>query len=653
MARFLDNATDYFYDKPICMKKIFKLYLILLSVQFHAQCSWNFTIVNVTGGNTITCTTPTLSFSCTQNNTNNVTSQWTGPSYTLNSYFANITQPGTYTLTLTDAVTSCSVQHSVIISSNTVAPSNTLSPSSMTTACGGGSPVSFTVTALSPTTGIQHNWYAPFNFYPAQKILMQQNNNTSDVLSGNYPPGIYTVQTIDPTNGCGSKQTFTISSTNAFPAYGIASPTSFSVGCAPFNQTTINIINPISTQTPPATCSYTFLPPTFTSVVTPSVIMGGNTSTVTSTPGTWTIIVEDNSNWCRTTVPVLITQNTVAPNVSVSMPSSTLTCNTPTIPAIGNSTTNNTYISWLVPANPSVVPSPSLAAGDPAYGLPPGGLNPLYANYTVVAVDSTNGCATRSVIPIYQNFKQPVSNPAISSPGFICDGFAQLVIGSSTVTSGVPGASVIPYLWEGPPPQYTLAGSPIYNAYSQGIYSLTVQDSYNGCLKTGTINVIDNSPLFTLQGTAPGSSVSCNGTVIISPTVNAGYTISVDMGTLTGTPQNTVTNLCYGTLHVCLTYTATGCKKCDSLVINGFTGIISNQLEKQLLIYPNPSQNSFMIKNLQRAAVKLFSAQGRLVMQQNIEGDESVDVSALAEGIYFAEISTDYGIVRKKLVIQR
>jgi hypothetical protein len=635
------------------MKKLFIISILFSLFKIQAQCTWNFTLFSLSGNFSITCASPTVQLITVNSNSNNINFLWTGPSFTATGSNVDLAQPGPYTVVATDVVTSCSLMQTFIVGTNTIVPSNTISPSTMSTACGGGSPVSFTASAISPTVNVQHNWYSPYGYQPIQ-LLSQQSNNTSDVFGGNYPPGIYTVQTIDLNNGCKTIKTFTISSTGAFPAFIVASPTDFSIGCAPLNQTTISILNPISTQTPPATCSYTFLSPGFMGVVTPSVIFSANTSTIINTPGTWTIIVEDNYNWCRTAVPVIIASNTAVPNVMASMFTQTLTCNTPTVLATGTSTTPNASISWLMPVTPPSLSSSTLMIGIPPTGPVPAP-NPLfYSNFTVVATNTINSCQSISVVPIYQNFKPPVSIPAILSPGFICDGFAQLTTGNSTVTSGVPGASVYPFLWEGPSPQSTLASSPVYNAYSQGIYSLTVQDSYNGCLKTGTINVNDSSPLFTLQGIAPSSSVSCNGTVVISPTVNAGYTISVDIGTLTGTPQNTINNLCYGILHVCLTYTATGCKKCDSLVIDGFTGIFSNNEEDRLLLYPNPVLNSFMIRNIRGpVTLKLFSSDGRMVKDLNVEKDSNIEVSDLREGIYFAVIGADYGVVRKKLVVHR
>jgi gliding motility-associated-like protein len=102
-------------------------------------------------------------------------------------------------------------------------------------------------------------------------------------------------------------------------------------------------------------------------------------------------------------------------------------------------------------------------------------------------------------VVINQNFKPPVSTPTISigtATAIYCTAATNPVVlttGNSTVTSGVPFAFASPYLWEGPSPQTTITGASSYSAYVPGIYTLTIKDSYNGCLRTGTILVLDRT----------------------------------------------------------------------------------------------------------------------------------------------------------------
>jgi gliding motility-associated-like protein len=463
-----------------------------------------FTVNNLTGSYSVTCLNPTINLQAVSNYTyGTISYSWTSPSFTANTSTVSITQANTLVVTAVDPATGCQAQNTVVVGINTVAPTTTVNPTSQVITCNSGSPVTFTSSIFSPTVNIQHDWYSPLNPLPGGVPIASSNNSIS-VLSGNVPPGIYTVVCTNLVNGCKTVRQVTVTSLSAFPTFSVASPTGFSVGCAPLNQTTINIINPISTQTPPATCSYTFLPPTFTGAVTPSVILGGNTSTVTTIPGTWTVIVEDNSNWCRTELTIPIIQNTVAPNVSAAMLSGTvstqtLTCYNPTILATGSSTTANTNITWLMPVAPPSLGSPTLVIGAPPTGPNTSTTSTSYANFTVVATNSVNACQSTSVVVINQNFKPPVSTPTISigtATAIYCTAGTNPVVlttGSSTVTSGVPFAFASPYLWEGPSPQATVTGASSYSCYVPGIYTLTIQDSYNGCLRTGTIQVLDRT----------------------------------------------------------------------------------------------------------------------------------------------------------------
>jgi hypothetical protein len=227
----------------------------------------------------------------------------------------------------------------------------------------------------------------------------------------------------------------------------------------------------------------------------------------------------------------MVVQNTVAPDVSASMMTQTLTCFTPTVLATGSSTTANTAISWLIPVPPPVLNSSTLVIGIPQTGPNTSTTSLNYANYTVVATNTTNACQTSSVVFINQNFKPPVSSPTLSigSPTSLSCGSPSPVIltmGGSTVTSGQPGAYPIPYLWAGPPPQPTIATSSD-SCYVPGMYSLTVQDSYNGCLKTGTINVIatgggtlNASFSHTVGG---GGVVNFSNTSVVPGTVTASW----------------------------------------------------------------------------------------------------------------------------------
>jgi gliding motility-associated-like protein len=165
-----------------------------------------------------------------------------------------------------------------------------------------------------------------------------------------------------------------------------------------------------------------------------------------------------------------------------------------------------------------------------------------------------------------------------------------LTTGGSTVTSGVPFAFASPYLWEGPSPQTTVTGASSYSAYVAGIYSLTIMDSYNGCLKTGTIQVLDRTqppvitnPIdqatldcgtnqaslnFVMTGTATGGVryliTQYPVNAAFNPTSAIVYNISP---ILSGTSSSSVSVSRLGNYIYVVTNTLTGCSASGTFVV--------------------------------------------------------------------------------------
>src|ERR1700757_3152160 len=70
-------------------------------------------------------------------------------------------------------------------------------------------------------------------------------------------------------------------------------------------------------------------------------------------------------------------------------------------------------------------------------------------------------------------------------------------------------------------------------------------------------------------------------------------------------------------------------------------------------IYPNPSNGYFVIQTIPAAnqSMQLFNANGKLLLSQTINGNTVIDGSRLAEGVYYISITSNEGVVNKKLVI--
>ncbi|MDX2173135.1 MAG: hypothetical protein SFY56_08450, partial [Bacteroidota bacterium] len=323
----------------------------------------SFTLTNNTGSFSLTCTNPTINLSVASNYTYGPTNyNWVNSPPTLNSTLTSVNltngNTGNYTVSLTDPTTGCTVSQTFAIGQNTTVPSNTVSPSSQVITCNAGA-ATFTNTISQPTTNVTTYWYGPGATYTAGPSSIGVGTIS---INGILTPGTTTVLTINNVNGCSSVKTVTVTSISAFPTFNATSTTNFTLGCAsPVNTTTLCMANATSTNGP---VQYAFMAPGSTATVPLSPgLFGASSCTTTGVPGTWTLVVLDPVSGCQTPLPVVLLSNTVLPNVLASMLTQTLTCNNPTVDAVGNSTTPGTNVSWLIPAPPNSLPTPSIIIG--------------------------------------------------------------------------------------------------------------------------------------------------------------------------------------------------------------------------------------------------------------------------------------------------
>lgn len=527
-----------------------------------------FTVNNATGSQSITCLTPTINMNTTTNYTyGTISYTWTNVSFTATGNNVALTNQGSYNVCGMDAATQCSLCQTFTIGQNITPPTTSVNPVSQVVTCSLSGTATFSSTAMTPTNNIVHNWYTPLAPPPGPPSASSNNQVSPYVASSG--PGTYSVIVTDLVNGCSTTKTVAVTSISGFPTFSTTSTTNYSVGCSPtHNTTTLSIVNAVSANS--AAVQFAFLPPTFTGT---TITFGATSSTVTTVPGTWTFVVNDPSNSCQTALPIIILQNTIAPHVLANMITQTLTCTNPTVLATGTSTTPNTQVVWNMPSTPPTSSTPTIVIG-PGTGPNTSTTSLTYASYTVAATNTVNGCKTNSVVVINQNFRIPLPLISVGNPSVInCNGICpNLSFTNAAVTSSVPGAFAIVTAWEGPAPQTSVASVAQYTACVAGVYTLTVKDSYNGCLGSKTFTVLDKtqppvmsnvttatldcaankanlSPIvvggntghiFYFEGYPHGTSFTPS-TAIIPPGTTSG-TIGVDMvGTYTYIVTNTVT----------------------------------------------------------------------------------------------------------------
>ena len=73
-------------------------------------------------------------------------------------------------------------------------------------------------------------------------------------------------------------------------------------------------------------------------------------------------------------------------------------------------------------------------------------------------------------------------------------------------------------------------------------------------------------------------------------------------------------------------------------------GTITNRMENEIRISPNPVQEGFYIKGInQSAQISLFDYSGRKVFSKAIKNNDYVDINQLQRGLYIVDIQTAEG----------
>jgi hypothetical protein len=206
------------------------------------------------------------------------------------------------------------------------------------------------------------------------------------------------------------------------PTFSFATADNFSVSC----NTTISIINPVSTQTPPATVSGTFLPPGFSGVISPTGALGTTYTTLATVAGTWSLLVRDNANFCTTTQTVLVTGGPPFFTMTISAPNNSVNCNgTATINAFGNS-------GYSVSATQGTVNGNSIT------NLCPGYLN-------VCLTDTATGCkyCDSTIVSITTGLKQNENRKMMSVYPNPSQGYVSVMLSGSNQNIKVQVTNVL------------------------------------------------------------------------------------------------------------------------------------------------------------------------------------------------------------------
>src|SRR5690554_1156543 len=185
----------------------------------------------------------------------------------------------------------------------------------------------------------------------------------------------------------------------------------------------------------------------------------------------------------------------------------------------------------------------------------------------------------------------------------------------------------------------------------------TVTADNNGCTETDEITITVNElPTVTIDN---GDIEACIYHDAIELTATpAGGTFSGAGVTNNSFDPQTAGN---GTHTITYTYKdAEGCENSATIQIevDGCVGISTNELNNQVVLYPNPSTNYIdvaLLGNHEMASVVVISLEGKVVNTPTKTVDNQttrIDVSSLSVGTYLVQISTNNGTITKKIMVQ-
>lgn len=475
------------------------------------------TAPSVTAGvsGVLNCTATAVDASATTTSTP-VSYNWTGPGITAGAGTGTITvnQAGTYNYTVTNTANGCVTTGSQAVTQNTTVPTVTM-PATQTITCAAPS-----VTLIASAT--------PANSDPVWTggVSSGVNSYTATAASA----GDYTLTVTDPSNGCSNFGTTQVVPSAGFPIVN----TSFSnpITCI---TTTAQVI--ATTTTSPVSYSWTG----------PGVVSGAATATAdVNAGGQYTVVVQNTSSMCSSTVTIGVPINTVATTPTISATGS-ITCLTPSLTISGSPASGVTY-TW---SGTGIISGTNSQNAD----INQGGV------YTL-SVTNSDGCVGTETISIASDNSVPTFTLGTASS--VTTTCANPTATLSASSSSDPDAV---YTWL-TPSSSTLTGTPVTSS-TAGIYTVIVTNTVNGCSTSitsaqATVEVVADAGIPSVTLTATSVSITClnpTPSVTISTTSSpVTYSWSPTAGIVAGTETTAspVFNTA-GSYSVVVTNTVSGC----------------------------------------------------------------------------------------------
>lgn len=472
--------------------------------------------VTASTSGTLTCNTLTVALN---GGPAGMVYSWTGPgisgSATTQNTAANAL--GIYTLTVINAVNSCTNSANTNVTQNTVSPIVTASVNNTLTCINSMA----NAIATTTTSSVIYNW-------SGTGIIAGAGTGTITVNA----PGIKNCTVTNTINGCATTVTVAVSQNTTIPT-----TTASTTGTMTCTNPTVNLNSSL------AGMIYTWTAPGGGSV------SSSNTqNTIGSGAGTYSLTVVNPSNGCSYLTTTSVSQNTTMPTGVSAGPNQMITCANSVVPLNGSvSSPTNATVNWTGGVCGSFTNLMTSACS--------GGV------YTLTATHPVSGCISTSTVSVFVDVAIPTITLSANSSTISCNNPTVSVIASTTITP-------VSYNWS--PSSGIITGSettatPSFSA--PGTYSLVVTNTINGCATNSAANVVSvfqdqSMPMVSLSSNSGTLTCLISSIVVfssVSPSSGVIYSWSPSAGISTPTNQSNATFSAAGVYSLVVTNTVNGC----------------------------------------------------------------------------------------------
>jgi spore germination protein YaaH/PKD repeat protein len=270
-----------------------------------------------------------------------------------------------------------------------------------------------------------------------------------------------------------------------------------------------------------------------------------------------------------------------------------------------------------------------------------------------VTVSAINNATLKNTITSDGIFYYVAPVATFNSPPAICAGNSIVFANNSS------GATSYQWNCPGGLPSTSTASSPMIQYSAAGTYTATLTAINAGITDTAYHTVIVN--------TNPSGSFSGNDTSVNLPASTVNFTSNVtnantylwnfgDGGTSTfANPSHTYTTTGEYSVSLQLTSSA-GCSTLVSMTnyvhVYGPTGIAELN-DGNIQLIPNPASSVVTIISAVSGRVEIRDLQGKICINDDVQGRRSIDISSLSSGLYNVIFVSENGIENQRLQIVR